>query len=522
MKPLIWLLARTLVNLAKEAIRKPIVLIGYLFILGFVGFMIYDVTVMPRIGVANGTPQQYHALMTAIFAVFAWFSLRMGVDKGSSYFRQADVQFLFTGPFRPGTLLAYGFIKNAAGTLLMVFLGMCQLPNLRNTFELRPEGPAIVIFAILVFCMVYPTCGILLYSWASRNRKRRRMAKLATDAVAILGAIALLALSAATGDFLRAAVLLLDNPVVDWIPVLGWMHLITAAAVDGIGPAFFAGLGGMIALAIGSLIWLYRMNLDYYEDVLEATDYMEAALAAKRQGRNLHFARKVRSSVRGSIGGGGASAIFSKNLLEMRKTSLFLFIDRTSVIVVLAALAFRMFIGAELESVGLFPVLAFSIYILFLFSAQGKWSVELDRPFLFLIPAGAGEKMFYSTLADNLKNAMDGVILFTTAALLFHASPVQAIVCTAAYTMFGAVFVYGEILSRRMFGKIHSRPMQVFVKMIFTLFIMLPGIVAAVAAGVITENEVAMTAAMGAWAFVAASTAYVFSIGAFAHLESTV
>lgn len=520
MSALLYLLRCSFMNIFKRALKKPLVMIGYFFTAAFIGVMIWVTFTMPNANLNNGSDAMFRSVMTGIFGMFAWFSLRMGIDKGSSYFRTADVNLAFTAPFRPNQILLYGFMKNVVGTLFLVVMGIFQMPNLKNQFTMLPYGPLIIMLAILVFSLTYPVYGMLIYSWTSKSKLRRKNTKRAVDLLAIAVAVMFLLNLLKTRELVASITGLLDNAAVNWVPVVGWMRMITAAAVDGIGMQFFLGIGLMVVLFAGVIITLYRMNLDFYEDVLEATDYLESAIRAKAEGKNMQFGLKVRKSVKGKLSGSGAKAVFHKNILEMRKTAYFLFVDRTSLIVVIAAIAFRLFMPDEMGGASLFMVLAFSVYMQFLFTIQGKWQIELGKPYLFLLPATAGEKMFYATLSDNLKNLLDGTVLFVTAGILFKGSILDIIICIISYTMFGAVFLYGDILSRRLFGGVHSKGLQIILKLLLTLFILLPGIAGAITIAVIFENTFFVLLAFGGWASIAAFTLFFFSLGAFNTLEA--
>jgi hypothetical protein len=265
------------------------------------------------------------------------------------------------------------------------------------------------------------------------------------------------------------------------------------------------------------------MNLDYYEEVLEATEYSEAARAAKKDGRNLQFGLKVKKGIRQGISGSGGTAIFSKSMLEMRKTAWILFVDRTTVTVVAASVAFKLFMPPEAETDGfisMFSILAFSVYMLFFFSIQGRWSLELGKPFIFLIPVSTAEKLFFATMAEHIKNLLDGTILFVLAGFLFKADVATVLGCIVSYMMFGAVFLYGDVLARRLFGAVHAKGLMVFLKLIFIMLILVPGIGAVVVVGMLTGSTILMVLAFGGWAFIAAVTMFMLSLGVFDNLES--
>ncbi len=523
MSPMMYLLQRTLVNTVKGIFKKPLILIGYLFAALFIIAMVAASFLMPSGSLNRGSPSMFRAVTTGVFAVIIYFSLRLGIDKGSTYFRMSDVNFLFPAPFRPNQVLIYGFIRQIGGTLFLMMIALFQIPNLKNNFVMKPYGPFIIMIAVLMFMFAYPVFAMLMYSWSSKSAGRRKLGKALIDGAAILVVAGFLWKLAQTRALVPALTGLLDQDIVNWIPFIGWIKMVLSAAVDGITPAFWLGIGLTAAFVSGFTIWIYRMNLDYYEDVLEATEYAEAALAAKKDGRNLQFSMKVKKGIRQGISGNGGMAIFSKSMLEMRKTSWILFVDRTTVTVIAASIAFKLFMPAEAVSDGfisMFSILAFSVYMLFFFSIQGRWSLELGKPYIFLIPVSTPEKLFFATLTEHIKNLLDGTILFLLAGVLFKANAVMVAGCIFSYMMFGAVFLYGDVLARRLFGGVHAKGLMIFLKLIFILLVLVPGIGAVVAVGILTESTILMVLAFGGWACIAAVTMFMFSLGVFDNLES--
>jgi len=519
MSSVFYLLRKSLKNLIKGAAKKPLVLIGYIFILVFIVFIIVA-SFMPSGMVRNGNPQLFKSIMILVFTVLYYTSLKLGIDKGSTFFRMSDVNLLFTAPIKPNHVLLYGFIKQIGGTFFMMFLAMCQIPNLRNNFKMEAHGVGVILLAVVAYTLAYPLLGMVIYSWSSKEKSRKKLLKRIFDIGAVVVALLFLLSVVQTRDFVSAMDRVFNHPVARYFPVIGWTGSIAAAAVGPLTTEFYVGAIGMLLLILGSAITLYRANLDFYEDVLEGVEFVEAAYKAKREGRNMTFNLKVKENVKQGLKGEGARAIFSKNLLELRKTSLFLFLDRMSLITIIASLVFRFVMPDEIGEMGLFVVLCFSVYLLMLFQIQGRLVNEMEKPYIFLIPASPFQKLFYVTLSEHLKNLADGCVLFISAGILFKGDVATVLACIFSYTSFGAVFVYNDVLNRRLFGWVHSKNMLVFIKIIASLLLLVPGIVAGVFVYAMTELQLLLILTMGGWSFILALTFFMFSAGILNNLES--
>ncbi len=520
MSSLFYLMGCTLKNLIKGIFKKPIVFIGYLFIFVFIVAMIVGFFVMPSGTVRSAPPELFTGIMTLVFLFLYYTSLKTGIDKGSTFFRMADVNLLFTAPVRPNHVLLYGFIKQIGGTFLFVFIMMCQIPNLKNNFLLQAYGIPMLLLAVAAYALSYPLISMIVYSWTSKAKSRKKLMARIFDGGAIAVALLFLLSLAQTRDFLASLDTVFNHPIARFFPVIGWTSAIASSALVGFTTEFWVGAAGMALIIFGAPIALYRMNLDYYEDVLEGTEYVEAAWAAKREGTNMTFNLKIKDKVNQKLSGKGASAIFHKQLLEIRKTAYFLFFDRVSITVLISAIAFKFLMPDEVGSAGLFMILCFSVYMLLLFQIQGRLGVEMDKPYIYLIPAAPPEKLFYATLSEHVKNLCDGLILFVTAGILFKSSIPVVLACIFSYLAFGAVFVYTDVLSRRLFGWVHSKGLLVFIKVIASILIQIPGIVAVVLVGMATESEFLMVCALGGWSLVMAITFFIFSSGILNNLES--
>ena len=346
MSALGYLLRRMLANTMKGIFKKPIVLIGYIVAAAFVVLMIVASFVMPSGNLNQGSPELFRAITTAVFAIILYFSFRMGVDKGSTYFRMSDVNLLFPSPLRPNQIMIYGFVRQIGGTLLLMMIALFQVPNLKNQFVMQSYGPLVILLSVVIYMMAYPVFAMLIYSWSSKTKERRKIGKRVLDGLALLVGLLFLLSLVQTRKLDAALIGLFDHAAVNWVPVLGWIRMVMSAAVDGIGPLFWLGIG-LTLLTVAGLHHMgsTRVNLDYYEDVLEATEYTEAAYAAKRSGNTMRFNQKVKAGVKQGITGGGGKAIFSRSLLEKRKTSLLLFFDKTSLVILIASIAFKFFIA---------------------------------------------------------------------------------------------------------------------------------------------------------------------------------
>jgi hypothetical protein len=428
---------------------------------------------MPVRSSVNGNVDTYGAIATAGILMVVWYGVKNGIDNGSSFFRLSDVNLIFTAPISPKKVLIYGFIKQLYTTLFIVMFLLFQIPNARNFLPIT--GPGIIIILLVSFFLVFTMSilGLLTYSITSKSSKTRSMAKKILNIVTATFGIALLSNIYIYKDFSKAAFSFLNNSFFTYMPFIGWFKSILMAAVNGITYTFFIHILLCVIVIIAMIYTLYKLNTDYYEDVLAATDKKEEMVAMKKSGnRNVNYGRKKFRKVKSGNVGNGSSAIFYRHLLEYKKSGI-PFIDKMTIIMVGPGLASRyIFKDASMST-----VLYFSIYMLFFFTLQGKWAQELSKQFVFLIPYSSISKLFYATLADLIKYTIDGLVLFVVSGFIFKSTPIISILCGITYASFGAIYTYGDVLARRFLGSIHSKALGKFIKMGITLLVILPGII---------------------------------------------
>ncbi|MBP7175020.1 MAG: putative ABC exporter domain-containing protein [Thermoclostridium sp.] len=519
MSALLYIIRKQLKNVIRGLAQKPLALIGYILIGMLMMFSLVIVLIMPSGTVHNGDNQLFSAIFTGLIVIALYFSLKQGIEKGSSYFRFSDVNLVFTAPFKPSKVLLYGFIKHMGTSLLIVLFTVFQIPNVKNNFMLHSYGIWVILLSVLLYSLLYPIVGMLLYTFSSVSTKRRTLTKRALDVLAVLFVVGFVVTVVKKQSLLDGAISYLNNDVFAWMPMIGQLRAIGIAAVYGIGPSFWLGVGILVVAIAAFVIVLYNSDMDYYEDVLDATDQIEQRIQAKRQGRDASLTQRKARKVKGGFSGGGARVIFEKSLLEYRKTSYFLFFDKSSVIIALAGLGFK-FLMPDGES-SIFFTLFFSAYMLFFFIVQGKWPAELDKPYVFLIPESNGKKLLYTTLPENIKNLFDGVLLFTISYFAFDVSLPVAAMCVVCYTLYGAVFIYADIVSRRLFGSVHSKAMQIFIKLFVSFFVVIPGVIIMAILAFTIKNDFVSVLGIAVWNLLAVSGLFLASSGIFNNLEVT-
>lgn len=476
MKPLLYIIRKSVKNRILELKKKPSKIIAYLF---FILLLIF--CFVGRKGSTSHDIFNRNVYSTGAAVLILLFSvpdLLSSLNKGSTFFRGADVNLVFTAPISPQNVLVYGFIKQMYTILISLIFVLFQLPNLMRFRNIEPYAGIIIILGFFILILFNSILKVLIYSITSKNESYRATADRIFKGIGILAVIAYLMILYKMRSPLSAAMALFNNKYTAYIPVYGWVKEIFMSAIDGISIRTAVYLLLTIAAIILCMFVLYSLETDYYEDVLEATERIEKVYSAKRDrskyaGATLTLGkvRKVAYTQKGE----GGSAIFFRHVLECKKTG-FGFISMLSIIYAIGAIVAGIFMPAQAKDIRM--VLGFSAYMLLLFSmAGGRWQQELGRPYIYMIPEDPMKKVIYSTIMDNIKNIIDGSILFIIIGILFKSDILSIILCVITYVSMGAVLIYAGVLTKRIFGDAENVVMVSLIRMGIMFLIIVPDII---------------------------------------------
>lgn len=485
MKPLFYIMIKSIKNGIKELKKKPGKIIMYLIFIGLLSLALFANGKSKSSGaVLSG--EVFGCIVTGVMLLFTVPDILTALDNGATFFRAADVNLVFTAPTKPQNVLIYGFIKQMYTVLISTAFVLFQIPNLYRFANVKPYAIAVLIIGMFIMLLINSLIKLIVYSVASKNEKNKRIISYVFKGLGIiLVAIYVISLYMLKSP-VKAIVYILNNKFIAYIPVYGWIRNIEMASINGISASTIMSIAAALIFAAVCFIGLYLMEMDYYEDVLSFTERREEILKSVRTGQrnyNLNNRKRKVRKVKYTNKGSGASAIFFRQLMEYRKTG-FGFINTLSIIYFIASVT----IGIFVPHFDLRIVFGFSVYFLMIFSFAGKWQQELTKPYVYLIPDSSFKKVFFSTAVDNVKNLVDGCIIFLPIGILFKSDPVIIILSILGYMSVGSLFVYGGVLTQRIVGNTQSMVIVSLIRMFLLLLIVVPSIVVFIAIGAIFDN----------------------------------
>lgn len=478
MKALMYITKRSFINFIKDLKNRPAALIGYLAYTALLIFLIVGSLSNKKTIVTGVNIEIYGAIVTAVILSFLGLTLVYGAKNGGTFFRKADVNFVFPSPISSTKVLFYGLLKESKSVFIMVVLLLFQIPLIKRSVGLVDGGIWILILGVVLFTINLSLLQMIMYSISCRSDMHKKIIKRTMDLIMIVFGIFIIYNIFKYGDIFGGVSKALNCSAFMYIPVIGWYKQIFMSAVTGIDIAFI--LNVIVILAFISLLIyvIYKLDNDFYEDVLKGADILEEQLKIRKEGKGdlsvFNKDSKVRK-VKLQLKGKGASAIFYRQLGELKKSGWF-FVNKRTLIFFIIAFVY----GKIAKTNNLEAILYFTLYMHFIFSANDNWTKELSKPYIYLIPDSSIKKIIFATLADTIKNFIDGFVIFITAGVLVGADIITMILCGLTYGAFGAVFIYGNVLFVRIFSASHSQNLKAFLRMILILLILVPGIILSV------------------------------------------
>jgi hypothetical protein len=486
MKALSYLLLTTLKNRILSLRKKPALLVLYgIILLGVVG-MVIIYSIMPEEVEVNRSFADIrilYAIVTGVGLLFLFSFISTGLSTGSTLFSMADVGLLFVAPQSPKKILLYGLIKQAGTTFISAIFILYQVGTLKQSFGLQMSSIfyIFIIYAILIFfCQLL---SIAVYIYTNGDSTKKKFIKVILGGLFLfVGVLIYLEYLNNSGDIMTSVLNVVEMKAFQFVPVIGWAVMFLSSAINGSMLYVLISLLLFLVSAIGIIILFTSGEADYYEDVLHSTEVTFNRLQDAKNGKNTIYSMKkvkVKEKQTGMKGGKGHSAIFYKHLLEIKRSSRFTYIDNYTIFTTVGAAVLCKIINEEFA---VYIVLGILVYIQFFMTILGRLSMELSKPYIYLIPEKSLKKVVSASLTTLMKPWIDGVFIFTATSIVSNTSPLLNLFLAIAYASSGAIFVSYALLCQRIFGGQPNKFISAMVGIGLFMVVIAPGIGASITA----------------------------------------
>lgn len=477
MKSLIYLLLIMTKNRILELKRRPAKLVFILFFVLMFGIVIISsILDGPKESDSYRSMSEFYAIILALYTFIFGLGANQGLKSGSSFFSIADVQLVFPAPISSRKVLLYGLIKQMSTSLLVGFFLLYQYTWVNQSYGVTIGGLLLVLLGFAVCVFVSQLTAMTIYVFTSHNERKQRAVQIGIYLIAgLLMLYLLFPLIKNQSDIIGTITQSANSFVVSLLPVAGWLKAGVVGSLSGNLLMVFAGFGATALLVVGLVAAISKAHGDFYEDVLQATEVSHSAITAKKEGNIDSIpSQNIKVGKQGLDKGFGASAFFYKHLLENRRSRVLL-LDKASLILISAIIIFAYILSEN----GIVPVLFFSTYVQLFNVTTGRWALELNRPFVYLVPEPPFKKLMYLCFEGIYKIVVEAIVLFIILGFILKLSPGVVIGCILMRIGFGILMITGNMLIKRILGSIGSSAIQMMVYFLLMFVLCAPSVIVA-------------------------------------------
>ena len=483
--PLVYLTAVKLKNQLKAVVKSPAKLLYGLFLVAMFALVAFSKS--ETVGSDPRNLSELVAILTIFYTIMFLMVFVSGSASNTPMFTLSDVTLLFPAPLSPNRILFYGLFRQLGVSLLLGFFLLFQYSWLNMLYGITYGHLLLIVLGYALTLFLAQFCAMAVYTRTSGKDRAGRTVRICVYAAAVLYVAAaafvcwepLSALLAGGSDYeaaLAAGSSFFSTFPGLLFPVSGWAAGVVGGLFTGDWMQCAIGLG-LTALLFAALIGLIvKSKNNYYEDVLQTAETAQSAVTAKKEGQ---LTEAVPKNVKiGKIGLGkglGASAIYYKHKVENRRSGVFLLSNMAlifAVIIIVTAFFMR-----SLGSDAIVAVFAMGTYMQLFSVALGRFSRELIKPYIYLIPEPPLKKLLYTIKESIIADSIEAVIIFVPVAFIISASPLDIVFCILARISFSLLFTAGNVLVERVFGTVSSKVLIFFFYFLALILMAVPGII---------------------------------------------
>lgn len=496
--PLVYLTVVKLKNQIKEAVKHPAKLIYVIFlaamlVLTIIGGGEADMKLRPL--------SELTAIMVLFYSMMFLITFMNGLNGGAGnypMFTLSDVSMLFPSPLKPNKVLFYGLTRQLGLSLLLGFFLLFQYTWLHAAYGLEYVHLVMIVVGYALCLFLGQVCAMAAYTRTSGNENAQRIVRYFVYAITI-GFVAWLLYSCAPSlmasvgasgeELLSAGIFEAVEKGADFLSVIGIFFPVSGWSAGVIGGVFTRDYTtvGICALLMAAaftiaLLLVIKNKNNYYEDVLQTAEVAQSAITAKKDGQPAEVTpKKVRMGKTGLGKGSGSNAMFYKHLVENRRSGVFLFSKMTIIFMIItigcSVMYSFMFNEDGDNTAALVAVFAMSTYMQLFSESMGRFSWEISKPYIYLIPEPPFKKLLWATAETLVADCVEAVCLFVPVGLIIGLGPLETALCIIARISFALLFTSGNMMVERIFGTVRSKGLILFFYIISLMILAVPGVI---------------------------------------------
>ena len=348
----------------------------------------------------------------ALFIIFIFIGMYGGQKNGNEMFLLADVNFLFTAPKKPQTVMVFRLSFQMLTLLLISLYMVFQIPNMMINLGLSVGAVVALLIAWAMILVWSQLISVFIYTLRSIFPKLQRLViPLMFVIAAVFIVPGLISFVNHDNDFVYAVQHVYCAKWTWYIPFIGWLKAVVMSAIAGnaVTAVIYGALFVVCSVIIFWAIW--KVDADFYEDAMEGAKIREVKLenqkAGKSQNAGLKKNKEKKAHHEAVLKGSGASAFFTKQVYIRRRFAYGGLVTKTMLIYTATVLAVSLLFTQVIGYDG-FIIPAITIMIIIYINNVGNpIAQETSKNWLFLVPDNAYRKVFYAIASVSYNTAID-------------------------------------------------------------------------------------------------------------------
>lgn len=471
MKALIYLYFLRMKGNIRNVFSKPSsAIIASLMILFYGGMFIAMLTF------GDTTLSMYH-ITDANFAIFVGIGMTammvgiMLMQSRKALFMENDAFYLFAGPFKRSQTMQFIMSQSIIGSLLCGLISLFMMVVFGNSLQYDILFLLLVVLSHSLVYFFFTALYYYLYLLSIKDKKYKHISQY-TLIVFILIIIGCFVAVLAQNNFVldNAGVRFINSELFYGVPLFGWIKMILISYVANDVVLLMLGLV-LLLIACGIIyVMMIRYKGDFVEvamqDAIEFTTRYKEVKAGTRKSMNDKKIRNIKHAEFKE----GAGAIFSKNILLMKKANTFFGYQDIIYIVIYLVISI-------LSDLGFMFFVYMMIFWVFLSVQNAEFMKEMENYQIYLIPASPLKKLWYLLLPYFIKYIVLAALPILLGAVLMHANFLEALQYYIMLAGYACLFISGSVLATRILKSRNNAILENMLRMIVIVMAALPSII---------------------------------------------
>lgn len=360
-----------------------------------------------------------------VLIAFLLYGIYGGSKNGSDIFLMADVNFLFTAPLKPQSVLMFRLTFQMVATILGSFYLIFQIPNLRQNMGISWMAIVAVFLAWIFLLLLQKLVSVLSYTLtATYTELKKYVRPLIILIAAIVVVIVGTAYLKSGQNWEQTMACTFGAKWTRMIPLIGWYKGMIMAAVSG--NALESLIYGILLVVLMAVMFagIWRIKADFYEDAFSGAADRENTMIAAKEGRVVNKKERSEKIARNSeMKGWGGSTFFWKEMYNRRRFARFGIFTNTMLTYLAASVLTALFCERILH-VSEFTAIAVILAGIAFFRNYGNpIAAETSMNWLLLVPDNPYRKVFAAMGAGTVSCALDVLPALVIGAVLTPEKP---------------------------------------------------------------------------------------------------